>query len=203
MKTISREEKLHDFASRQAGYFTAKQAERAGYSYRLHAYHVDTGRWQKAGRGVFRLRDFPAGQRDDLIRWSLWSRNRKDEPQFVVSHETALAIHELGDVMPAKLHFSVPPGFRKKVPENIVLHKTKGLSPRDIEAREGFSVTSPLRTLLDGAESDLDENELVKSLREAMDRGLVRLKQINVTEMSEKGKMRILMAIKAAEEKRS
>ena len=128
---------------------------------------------------------------------------RKDEPQFVVSHETALAIHELGDVMPSKLHFSVPPGFRKKVPENIVLHKTKSLDPRDIEEREGFSVTSPLRTLLDAAESDLDENELAKALREAMDRGLVRLKQINVAEMSESGKLRMLMAIKAVEEKRS
>jgi predicted transcriptional regulator of viral defense system len=202
MKTVSREEKLLECASRQAGYFTAKQAERAGYSYRLHAYHADTGRWQKTGRGVFRLRNFPAAQRDDLIRWSLWSRNRKDDPQFVVSHETALAIHELGDVMPAKLHFSVPPGFRKKVPENIVLHKTKRLNPRDIEAREGFSVTSPLRTLMDAAESDLDENELAKALREAMDRGLVRLKQINVVEMSENGKLRMLMAIKAVEEKR-
>jgi predicted transcriptional regulator of viral defense system len=202
MKTVSREEKLLECASRQAGYFTAKQAERAGYSYRLHAYHADTGRWQKTGRGVFRLRNFPVAQRDDLIRWSLWSRNRKDDPQFVVSHETALAIHELGDVMPAKLHFSVPPGFRKKVPENIVLHKTKGLNSRYIEAREGFSVTSPLRTLMDAAESDLDENELAKALREAIDRGLVRLKQINVAEMSENGKLRMLMAIKAVEEKR-
>jgi len=202
MKAKGREEKLLEYASRQAGYFTAKQAERAGYSYRLHAYHADTGRWQKIERGVFKLRNFPVAQRDDLIRWSLWSRNRKDDPQFVVSHETALAIHELGDVMPAKLHFSVPKGFRKKVPENIVLHKTKGLDPRDIEAREGFSVTSPLRTLSDAAESDLDENELAKALREATDRGLVRLKQIHVTEMSENGKLRMLMAIKAVEEKK-
>jgi predicted transcriptional regulator of viral defense system len=203
MMKETREEKLLECASLQAGYFTAKQAERAGYSYRLHAYHADTGRWQKIERGVFRLRNFPVAQRDDLIRWSLWSRNRKDEPQFVVSHETALAIHELGDVMPAKLHFSVPPGFRKKVPKNIVLHKTKGLNPRDIEAREGFSVTSPLRTLMDAAESDLDENELAKALRGAMDQGLVRLQQIHVAEMSENGKLRMLMAIKAVEEKRS
>jgi len=203
MKTETREENLFEYASRQGGYFTAKQAERAGYSYRLHAYHADTGRWQKIERGVFRLRSFPAAQRDDLIRLSLWSRNRKDNPQFVVSHESALAIHELGDVMPAKLHFSVPPGFRKKVSENIVLHKTKDLDPRDIETREGFSVTSPLRTLLDAAESDLDENELEKALRDAMDRGLVRLKQIDVGEMSENGKLRMLMAIKAVEEKRS
>ncbi len=203
MKTETREEKLLEYAGRQAGYFTAKQAERAGYSYRLHAYHADTGRWQKVGRGVFRLRSFPVAQRDDLIRWSLWSRNRKDNPQFVVSHETALAIHELGDVMPSKLHFSVPHRFRKKVPENIVLHKTKVLDPRDIEAREGFSVTSPLRTLLDVAESDLDENELAKALRDAMDRGLVRLKQIDVGSLSENGKLRMLMAIKAVEEKRS
>ena len=199
---MNKEEKLLEYANRQAGYFTAKQAERAGYSYRLHTYHVDTGRWKKVGRGIFRLRDFPIAQRDDLIRWSLWSRNRKDEPQFVVSHETALAIHELGDVMPAKIHFSVPPGFRKKVPVNIVLHKTKSLDSHDIEVREGFSITPPLRTLFDAAEGDLDENELAKALQSAVDQGLVRLKQISVEKMSKKGKLRMLMAIKAVGEKR-
>ena len=38
--------------------------------------------------------------------WQLWSRNRQGEPQGVFSHATALSLHELSDVMPAKLHMS-------------------------------------------------------------------------------------------------
>jgi len=46
-------------------------------------------------RGLSRLPDYPPGEREDLIRWSLWSHNRQGFSQAVVSHETALAVHEL------------------------------------------------------------------------------------------------------------
>lgn len=200
MKYSDKEGQIQEYASKQAGYFTAKQAEKAGYSYRLHSYHVGTGRWIKVGRGVFRFRHFPAAEREDLIRWTLWSRNQKDKPQMVVSHETALVVHELSDVMPAKLHFTVPVGFRKKAAKNLVLHKS-GLKEIDIERREGYSVTTPLRTLIDVAEGNLSEEELAKALRDALDKGLIQRKKIDVTKMTEKGKLRMLMAIKAIEER--
>lgn len=121
---------------------------------------------------------------------------------MVASHETALTIYELSDVMPAKLHFTIPPGFRKKPPKNLILHRSK-LNEGDVEKREGFSVTTPLRTLVDVAEGNLSEDELAKALRDALDKGLVRLKKIDVTKISEKGKLRMLMAIKAIEEKKA
>ena len=36
-----------------------------------------------------------------IATWSQWSRNQKGVPQAVVSHDTALTVHELSDVMPA------------------------------------------------------------------------------------------------------
>ena len=202
MKNGKREGELLGYANSQAGYFTAKQAEKAGYSYRLHSYHTSTGRWIKVDRGVFRLRNFPTSQREDLIRWTLWSRNQKDKPQMVVSHETALAVHELSDVMPAKLHFTVPSGFRKKVPKSLILYRLK-INEGDAEKREEFSVTTPLRTLMDVAEGNLSEDELAKALRDALDKGFVQLKKIDVTKMSEKGKLRMLMAIKSIGERKA
>lgn len=202
MKNGEKEERLLEYASRQAGYFTAKQAEKAGYSHRLHSYHAGTGRWIKVDRGVFRFRHFPAAEREDLIRWTLWSRNQKDKPQMVVSHETALTVHELSDVMPVKLHFTVPVGFRKKPSKNLVIHKAN-LKESDIEKREGYSVTTPLRTLIDVAEGNLSEEELAKALRDALDKGLVQLKKVDVTRMTEQGKLRMLMAIKATEERKT
>ena len=202
MKHTDKEVPLLECANKQAGYFTAKQAEKAGYSYRLHSYHVGTGRWVKVERGVFRFRHFPPAERGDLIRWTLWSRNQKDQPQMVVSHETALAVHELSDVMPAKLHFTVPIGFRKKTPKAIVIHKAD-LKETAIEKREGYSVTTPLRTLIDVAEGNLSEEEMAKALRDAIDKGLIQLRKIDVTKMTEKGKLRMLMAIKAVEERKA
>ncbi|OGW82279.1 MAG: hypothetical protein A3G33_11245 [Omnitrophica bacterium RIFCSPLOWO2_12_FULL_44_17] len=190
-----KEDKLIEYANEQGGYFTAKQAVKAGYSYRLHSYHVQTGRWIKIERGVFRLKSYPPSEREDFIRWTLWSRNQKDEPQIVASHETALAIHEISDVNPSKYHFIVPPGFRKKVPDSVILHRTV-LKPEEVEKREGFFVTTPVRTLKDAAESHLSLDELRKAIQDALTRGLIMLKQIDVSHLSNHGKERMLMVFK-------
>ncbi|TEU16412.1 MAG: hypothetical protein E3J21_10755 [Anaerolineales bacterium] len=75
--------------------------------------------------------------------------------------------------MPARVHLTVPPGFRKKVPPGCVLHKAT-LVPEDVESRTGYRVTTPLRTLLDVADSPLSQEHLNKAARDALERGLVR-----------------------------
>jgi len=196
-----KEDKLLEYAGNQGGYFTAKQAFKAGYSYRLHSYHVRTGRWIKIDRGVFRLKSSPAADREDLVRWTLWSRNHKDEPQMVASHETALAIHDISDVSPAKFHFTAPLAFRKKVPHGVILHRAV-LKPEEVEKREGFFVTTPVRTLKDVAESHLSLDELRKALQDARDRGLIQLKKIDIEGLSNHGKERMLTAFKGLDERK-
>jgi predicted transcriptional regulator of viral defense system len=163
---------LYQVAAAQGGYFTAAQARQAGYAYSQQYFHVSRGNWLKIDRGLFRLRDFPPAEREDLIRWSLWSRNQKGVPQAVVSHDTALTVHDLSDVMPARVHLTVPPGFRKKVSPGCVLHKAT-LAPEDVESRTGYRVTTPLRTLLDVSGSPLSQEHLNKAVRDALERGLV------------------------------
>lgn len=195
-----KEDQLLEYANEQGGYFTAKQACQAGYSYRLHSYHVKTGSWVKIERGVFRLKSYPSSEREDLIRWTLWSRNQKDEPQMVASHETALSVHDLSDVNPAKFHFTVPPGFRKKVPPHVVLYRA-ALKPNEVQKREGFFVTTPVRTLKDAAQSDLPEDELRKALQDALDNGLIQLNKIDISGLSNHGKERMLMVFKMLDDR--
>jgi predicted transcriptional regulator of viral defense system len=164
---------LFNVALVQGGYFTAKQAKAAGYDYPHLDYHVAAGNFVRVGHGLYRLASLPPSEHDDLIRLSLWSRNRADVPQAVVSHESALALHDLGEVLPTKTHLTVPPRFRKKPPQGSVLHRGL-LSPTAIEEREGFQVTTPLRTLLDVSEGELSQEQLDKATAEALDRGLVR-----------------------------
>jgi predicted transcriptional regulator of viral defense system len=164
---------LRAAAQDQGGYFTAKQARRSGYGYPHLEYHVSTGAFERVEHGLYRLADFPVAEDDDLIRLSLWSRNRADEPQAVVSHESALVLHELAELLPDEVHLTVPPGFRKEPPQGCILHKAV-LLPAEVEERIGFRVTNPLRTLLDIAAGTTSQEQLEKAVAEALDRGLVR-----------------------------
>lgn len=100
-------ETLFTIAARQHGYFTAHQALLAGYAYPRQHYHVHTDDWEGVARGVICLRDYPLPEREDLIVLSLMSHDRSGQPQAVFSHQTALALHDLDDVNPARIHLTV------------------------------------------------------------------------------------------------
>lgn len=191
----TKKQKLFETASLQQGYFTAKQAIRAGFSYRMHTHYRQNGEWLEIDRGVFRLAQFPNSPDEDYVRWSLWSRDRSGQPQAVISHESALSIHALSDIMPSKIYFTVPPGFRKKTPEGCVIHRGK-VSDDEKEQREGFFVTNPLRTIIDSTESNFSIDYLEQAIREACDKGMIQIIDIASAEMSEKAKEKIMIVFK-------
>ncbi len=167
--------RLYEIAESQHGFFTTKQARLCGYVSPNHPYHVRTGEWVREHRGIYRLAHYPRTPEDQLVLWSLWSRGRDDRPVGVYSHQTALSLHELSDVMPAKLHMTVPPAFRRNadVPKILVLHKA-GLESADIEEREGYRVVKPLRAIIDLlGEGTEDRSRLRSALRQALDSGLI------------------------------
>jgi predicted transcriptional regulator of viral defense system len=91
---------LNAIAMHQAGYFTAAQAIKVGYSYQSQKYHVDHGNWDRVDRGLFRLPGWPDRDEDRYVLWRLWSHDLA-----VVSHQSALVVHDLGDVSPTLLLF--------------------------------------------------------------------------------------------------
>lgn len=158
-------QRVHALAYRQAGYLTAAQARGEGFSYQAQQYHLDTGAWQRVERGIFRLRDWPAAIDDAFVLWTLWSRGRG-----VISHASALAIHDLGVLDPGAITMTVPPGFRARTP---VVRTMVGLLPEtDIEERAGFRVTTPTRTLLDVAATEGQE-AVDDAVAEALERSIV------------------------------
>jgi len=161
----------------QGGYFTAKQAKKAGYSYSHLDYHVAAGNFERVEHGLYRLTSLPPSEHDDMVRLSLWSRDRNDEPQAVVSCESALVLHGLSELLPGEIHLTVPPKFRKAAAAGCVLHKAT-LVPSDIEERAGFRVTTPQRTLLDVAAGRVPQEQLEKAVAEALSRGLVRKRKL-------------------------
>jgi len=169
------QERLFATAEGQAGYFTMAQAADAGFARSTHSYHVKAGNWIREHRGIYRLRWFPVGERDQLVLWSLWSRGIDGVPQGVYSHATALRLRELSDANPAKLHMTVPPAFRRNslVPPPLVLHKAR-LQPWEIVAGPGYATTTVIRAITDLAQSASGDRDIIaQAVREGLRRGLV------------------------------
>ena len=156
---------IFQLAVTQAGYFTAAQAREIGYSYQAQHYHTRRGNWVRVDRGLYRLFVWPVGVHDDLVRWTLWAGD-----EAVVSHETALNVHEIGEFNPARVHLTAPRGFSKRA-VGVVIH-TAALDRADVEQREGFRVTTPLRTLIDVAVG-ADGDQLDRAIGEARDVGVL------------------------------
>jgi predicted nucleotidyltransferase len=164
--------RLYELAEGQGGYFTAADARTLGYDYPHQHFHVKRGNWIRVDHGIYRLKRFPAAKHEDLIRWWLWSRKKG-----VISHETAAAVYELGDLLPASVHLTVPVGFRKKPVRAVVLHKAK-LDPPEIDWHSRFPITTPLRTVMDLARVRLDPERLTAAVRDAIRKGLIRSREL-------------------------
>jgi predicted transcriptional regulator of viral defense system len=159
--------RLYELASGQAGYFTAKEAGEAGFSLPLLQHHLGAGRVERVQRGVFRLVNFPPTDEEGLVPTWLWSRR-----EGTFSHETALALHRLSDVLPARLHVTVPTAWRRRrvqIPRNVVLHPAD-LSKDEREWKGPIEVTTPLRTVVDCSVDAVAKDLVEQAVREGVRR---------------------------------
>lgn len=177
---MSKEDLLFEIADRQQGYFTAGQAKECGYHDSHFQRYIVSGEWIKERRGVYRLARYPMADRPDLMEWSLWSRNKKGDVQGVWSHETALDLYELCDIMPSKLHMTVPKHFRKSIVASPVLKLYfTDLQKNEWVERQGYRVTTPIRTLLDLAKTRQISDEFIEqAVCEGRKRGMLTKQQI-------------------------
>ena len=170
---------LCEFATAQDGLFTLAQAKEAGYSPQLLQHYIKQDRVERERRGIYRLAHYPRGEHDDLVADWLWTRN-----EGVVSHDTALALHGLSDILPTRRHLSVPASWRRrprKAPRGIELHY--GLPPEADRAWYGcLPITKPLRTYLDCCDAHLTPDLLEQARREALDRGLFSEAELEASE---------------------
>jgi predicted transcriptional regulator of viral defense system len=172
---MNKEDKLFETADRQQGYFTARQAKECGYYDSHFQRYLSRGEWTRMNRGLYRLSRYPVSDRPDLIEWSLWSRNKQGEIQGVFSHETALDLYELCDIMPARLHLTVPCHFRKStaIPSVLKLYHDD-LEKKDWVEQQGYRVTTPVKTLLDLAGTRQISDDLLKqAVVEARKKGIL------------------------------
>jgi len=162
-------EALFAIATEQAGYFTTAQARDCGFSSPLLSHHAKSGRFVRVARGLYRLRDYPSSPREELL--AAWLRLA---PEAVVSHESALELLGLSDVIPNLIHLSVPRARRKLTRRSgVALHTTtRPLDGPDVIVRDGMRLTGSARTIADVADAGLAPEQVVRAAAQAIDRGL-------------------------------
>jgi predicted transcriptional regulator of viral defense system len=162
-------ERLFGIATEQAGYFTTAQARGCGFSSPLLSHHAKTGRFVRVARGLYRFRDYPSSPREELL--AAWLRLA---PGAVVSHESALELLGLSEIIPNLIHLSVPRARRKLARRSgVALHTTtRPLDGADMVVRSGMRLTGPARTIADVAEAGLAPDQVVRAAAQALDRGL-------------------------------
>jgi predicted transcriptional regulator of viral defense system len=160
---------LYALASMQSGYFTTAQAKEHGVSWRALTHHAARGRFRRVRRGLYRFRDYPSSPYEDVVAaWLAIGAERT-----VISHDTALDIYDLTDVIPRSVHLIVPRAQRGlHPPAGVTLHTTMvPLGDDEVTVREGVRLTTPERTLLDVAEAGTAPEQVEQGIRMAIARG--------------------------------
>ena len=164
---------LYNIAENQAGYFTTSQASTAGYTYERLSDLTARGRFIRVHQGIYRLAHFPASRFEDLHIASLRTGN-----ESVISHESALSVYGLSDVLPSQPHVIIPRtgSLRRK---GIKLH-TNQIKKDEITLREGLPITTPERTIADVIVSGLAFEFVKQAIEQALKRGLTTNQKLQI-----------------------
>ena len=163
-------DRLFDFALGQDGHFTTEQAAEAGYSPQLLIKYIKSGRIIRVMRGIYRVVHFPAGEHEELTTLWLWA-----ERAGVFSHETALYLHQLSDVLPRQVHLTLPVEWSKRrlrVPKGLVLYYAE-VPKRERVDLGAIPITTAWRTLTDCISAHVSPELTEQAVHQARTRGLI------------------------------
>jgi len=120
-------------------------------------------------RDLYRFRDYPSSLYEEVV--TAWLAIGAD--RSVVSHDTALDLYDLTDLIPSSVHLIVPRAQRGlHPPAGVTLHTTLCLLRDDeVTIREGVRLTTPQRTLLDMVEAGTALEHTERGIQTALARG--------------------------------
>jgi predicted transcriptional regulator of viral defense system len=161
-------DRVLEIAGYQHGYITARQATDAGIPPVELRKLAQRGRLDHPAHGVYRVTAFPRRTNDELMEATLWPDGRG-----VISHESALALWDLADVNPRRIHVTVPSPYRPRKQGGSLYR----VWPRDLDANEvdevdGIPTVTPERAILDAARHGLQQRFVEQAILTARNRQL-------------------------------
>lgn len=161
-------ETVHAIALEQYGVFSVEQARAAGVKTTALVMMVRRGKLEVLAYGLYRDLGTAESRLSPYMMAVLWPRGATG----VLSHETALALMELSDANPAKIHLTLPKKHRPRRPPlpGVELHFAD-LDDTAVGSVEGLPVTSAARTIRDCAEANIGPALLRQALRDGRQKG--------------------------------
>jgi predicted transcriptional regulator of viral defense system len=163
---------LAEIAVDQHGLVTTADARDAGIDPHRLIEMRRRGTAERVAHGVYRLPLLaPSTHLEQLAEATKWPTSRG-----VLSHDTALDVHDLCDINPARIHITIPAAYRmnrKEIPPVYVVHR-RDLGKRDKTYYEGIPVVTERRAILDGIEGGVRADLLDQAIDTAARRGRVR-----------------------------
>jgi len=156
---------LEALALERGGYFRREDAHSHGITDRLLSYHTNTGRFERVLPAVFRIARAPISRWDEFFLAWVWSRYRG-----AISHESALSLFGLSDLLPTRIQVTVPPDESRRS-SRFAIYRSQ-LNDDEITFYEGVRVTTPARSIADAAAAGADPEQIQKAVKEGIQRGL-------------------------------
>jgi predicted transcriptional regulator of viral defense system len=174
---------LAEIAFDQHGYVTVRDAEQKGIDPHRLIEMARRGTIERVAHGIYRMPIIAPTGLEQLMEATLWPRG-----QGVLSHETALDLHDLCDINPSRVHVTVPRAYRltRKVPQLYAIHH-RDLDPAETTRHEGIAVVTPHRAILDGIETHVRGDLLRQAVETARRRGLIRRSELGTLEQLQAG----------------
>lgn len=161
---------LWDVALDQHGFVTSHDARRLGINVVELGKLAARNQLQRVSYGIYRFPQLPVTPMDSYRLATLWANGRG-----VLSHDTALALHELCDINPTKVHITVSePRYvpKRHGGELYVVHR-EPLSVAQISRHEGIPIVREAVAIDQGIRSGVPGYLLDQALGAARGRGAI------------------------------
>jgi predicted transcriptional regulator of viral defense system len=160
---------LMDVAVGQYGYVTTQDADAAGVAADRLRTMAKRGTIDRIAYGLYRIPAVANSNLDQYMEATLWPRGGG-----VLCHDTALDLHELCDVNPAKIHVTVAKDLRiaRDIPAVYRLYH-RDLDPEEITRHEGIPIVTPMRAIQDGIDAHLGGHLITQAIDTARRRGAI------------------------------
>jgi predicted transcriptional regulator of viral defense system len=159
---------LHEHAVDQFGYVTTQDARELGVDPQRLQKMKDRGVLEGVSRGVFRFPDVPATALDQYAAATLWPLTVRG----VLSHATALDLHDLCDINPSRIDVTVPRRFRtSRRPSKVIHLHREDLPEADVTWHEGLPIVGVHRAILGSIDQHVGWHFIEQAVETARRRG--------------------------------
>ncbi|WP_347346692.1 type IV toxin-antitoxin system AbiEi family antitoxin domain-containing protein [Microbacterium sp.] len=161
---------LWDIALDQYGYVTERNARNMGAAPGELARLARRDKLERVGHGIYRFSELPATERDEYMLAVLWANT----PDAALSHDTALAVYELCEINPDRIHITVPKGHRvsKRGGDTYVLHRAR-LAEADLSWWQGIRTVTEKTAIQQGIDTGVPVHLIRAAIDTARERGRI------------------------------